>query len=398
MNTYVANPDMEKLAPKPERKIALKDLLLAHPDVSPFAEGWYVIEFSKKIRTDRLISKKFLGEEVVIYRDSQSGNVIVVQAHCPHMGAHFDSYQNGGCVKDGVLTCPYHLLKYDADGKCQGAKENNHRAHLKKFHTMEHNGFVLAYFQHDNDKTPPPVNLDIPDIDPAEFAFMSHTLGKFDGDPMVPLMANADMNHFFSVHGSKPLKPTRSFEISGDGREAHFGFEVDMNSEIDQDYPRGGGLRLLRKSMVRSKLKAPDGRKLPGNTTVDSYCRGPGLVMSRWVQPYMGVEALTWVYATPSDISEYEVFMVQALKTLREIKPKFLQKLVNKVLVRGYAWLMDVFVGHEDPPFYNKLKIRLAKPVFIKNDIHLVKYTSWWKSLAPKEFQAICEGKNIDFS
>jgi 5,5'-dehydrodivanillate O-demethylase len=56
---------------------------------------------------------KVLGEELVVYRDTQ-GNYGLVGEHCPHRLASL-AY---GRVDDEGIRCPYHGWKFDSTGKC----------------------------------------------------------------------------------------------------------------------------------------------------------------------------------------------------------------------------------------------------------------------------------------
>ena len=56
---------------------------------------------------------KILGEELVVYRDTQ-GRYGLVGEHCPHRLA---SLAYGHVDKEGI-RCPYHGWKFDSTGKC----------------------------------------------------------------------------------------------------------------------------------------------------------------------------------------------------------------------------------------------------------------------------------------
>lgn len=59
---------------------------------SPFPNGWFPIEISRKLAPGQHVSKHVLGQDLVIYR-TESG--VAIGAYCPHMGAHIG---HGGCV------------------------------------------------------------------------------------------------------------------------------------------------------------------------------------------------------------------------------------------------------------------------------------------------------------
>ena len=165
MDRLISQPRHAKINNTDSRRKRLYDLLRENPHVDPYPEGWFVIAFSEKVSTDRLMSRKFFGEDVVIYRHPETRKVIVTQAHCPHLGAHFDSYRNGGCLENGVITCPYHHLKFDPQRQADRCAEHPPgRFDLKIYPTIEYHGFVLALRQRDGATAPLPV----PDLAFAE--------------------------------------------------------------------------------------------------------------------------------------------------------------------------------------------------------------------------------------
>ena len=49
--------------------------------------GWFVIATSDELAPGTLITRRYFEREIVIYRTA-SGTASVIDAHCPHMGAH----------------------------------------------------------------------------------------------------------------------------------------------------------------------------------------------------------------------------------------------------------------------------------------------------------------------
>ena len=86
------------------------------PIPSPFPEGWYFIETREVIEKAGLLSKMWMGEEIIAWSDGD-GSICVAEAHCPHLGANL-SPEMGGRIVDGCLVCPFHGFTYDATGQC----------------------------------------------------------------------------------------------------------------------------------------------------------------------------------------------------------------------------------------------------------------------------------------
>jgi phenylpropionate dioxygenase-like ring-hydroxylating dioxygenase large terminal subunit len=58
-----------------------------------------------------------LGLELVVFRGADSGAVSVLDAYCPHLGAHMGV---GGQVVGDCMECPFHKWQF-ATGACAAA-------------------------------------------------------------------------------------------------------------------------------------------------------------------------------------------------------------------------------------------------------------------------------------
>ncbi|WP_165191488.1 aromatic ring-hydroxylating dioxygenase subunit alpha [Caulobacter soli] len=74
--------------------------------------AWYVAAWSNEV-SDNLLTRKILGEQVLLYRDG-AGELVATTNVCPHRFAPL----NMGRVVDGAIECPYHGLRFDASGQC----------------------------------------------------------------------------------------------------------------------------------------------------------------------------------------------------------------------------------------------------------------------------------------
>jgi len=74
--------------------------------------GWYTALWSHEL-TDKPVGKTLLNEKVVLFRNAAS-NVGALEDCCCHRAAPLSL----GEIKGDYLTCGYHGLKFDVDGKC----------------------------------------------------------------------------------------------------------------------------------------------------------------------------------------------------------------------------------------------------------------------------------------
>src|SRR5579864_2381748 len=74
--------------------------------------GWFMIGWSAEFPTGEARPLEYFGEELVAYRDGH-GELHVLNAHCPHLGAHIG---HGGRVRGDCVECPYHGWVWGPDG------------------------------------------------------------------------------------------------------------------------------------------------------------------------------------------------------------------------------------------------------------------------------------------
>jgi phenylpropionate dioxygenase-like ring-hydroxylating dioxygenase large terminal subunit len=91
--------------------------------------GWFAPLSSAEVRSDRPTSFFFMGHTLVAFRDA-SGRAVVMDAICPHFGAHLGY----GQIVNGCIRCPFHKLDFDREGRCVDAPpfyDKNKLQHLR---------------------------------------------------------------------------------------------------------------------------------------------------------------------------------------------------------------------------------------------------------------------------
>ncbi|NRA09648.1 MAG: Rieske 2Fe-2S domain-containing protein, partial [Myxococcales bacterium] len=77
-------------------------------------DGWYHVAASEEVEAGQVRSLRFFGRDLVLFR-TESGEAIVLDAHCPHLGAHLG---HGGQVVGESIRCPFHAWRFGSDGRC----------------------------------------------------------------------------------------------------------------------------------------------------------------------------------------------------------------------------------------------------------------------------------------
>ena len=96
------------------------DKLMADCPLVGYPTGWFVAAWSHEVPVGKVIPARYFGEDLVIWR-GESGQAVVMDAYCPHMGCHLaigavgHALEHGGTVGD-TIQCPFHGWRFDAQG------------------------------------------------------------------------------------------------------------------------------------------------------------------------------------------------------------------------------------------------------------------------------------------
>lgn len=377
----------------------LKDLIAENPDVDPFPEGWFVVDFSKNVKNDTLVSRRWLGEDIVTYRDPRTAGVVVMQAHCPHMGGHFDAYGKGGCVENGVVTCPYHHLRFDPLSQPAAAIAGG-RPRVRTYPTFEAHGLVLALRQRDPGAAPMPrPDLCFHGVDEDQFRFGAQSLGQFDGDSLVPLMAMADYHHFQTVHGHSFAEGGNDFLLHSDGGSATWSIRHrDRLASENHLRPLMGGNWNRYRQKKWHKLVVADGEEPKIQVVAKCTGAGAGVTKADIFEPIYNLHLLSLFYVTPIEPWRFELYAVCGVKTIKPLRRRWAQWLMNRFGTRLHLWANDFFAKEDDLPFYTDGKVRLARPGYVRQDDLLKSYIDWWKKHAfSPEYLRMIDGYDLDF-
>jgi len=107
-----------------------------------FKDVWQVAAFAKEVRHE-LLARTFVGENVVMYRDS-SGKVAALSDLCPH---RFVPLSLGKLVDD-VVQCGYHGLCFDPTGQCvkvPGQTRIPSAARVRVYPIVERHDFIWIW-------------------------------------------------------------------------------------------------------------------------------------------------------------------------------------------------------------------------------------------------------------
>jgi 3-ketosteroid 9alpha-monooxygenase subunit A len=97
---------------------------------------WVFITFTNKIKCEQIIPLTIVDKHLVLWK-SQSGQLSLLDAYCPHLGAHLEK----GTIKGEMIQCNFHNRKFDVNGICSGFGKNNPSYILQQVDNM-----IFAWF------------------------------------------------------------------------------------------------------------------------------------------------------------------------------------------------------------------------------------------------------------
>ena len=80
----------------------------------PIPFGWYAVAYSDDISAGDVLPLHYFNEHMVLFR-TEDGVATVMQAYCPHLGAHLGY---GGKVRGNSIACPFHAWEFNTAGEC----------------------------------------------------------------------------------------------------------------------------------------------------------------------------------------------------------------------------------------------------------------------------------------
>lgn len=201
--------------------------------------GWFAIAFSAELEAGSVLTRRAFGQELVVFR-AEGGAPAVLEAHCPHMGAHLG---HGGRVDDCAIKCPFHGLRFDRTGACVSLPHGGKppQAKARAFTAIERNGIVLVW-HHSRGEAP---SWEPPALAGGEWSEQKTQTLKLRTHVQETAENSVDLAHFSQVHGYEnvaivreamthgahltiALTATRSLASVGMDGDVSFVFDIDV--------------------------------------------------------------------------------------------------------------------------------------------------------------------------
>lgn len=179
-------------------------------ELPPMPWGWFAIAFSVEVEAGDVRTLRYFERDLVLFR-TESGRAVVMDAYCPHLGAHLGY---GGTVKGESLECPFHHWRFDAEGACVAVPECDRippKARSTKWHVVERNGLIFAWF-HPEGTAP---SYDFPTLEEEGWTPIRTIKWSIASHPQEVGENTVDTAHMRPVHHTLPSNVVRGPELDG---------------------------------------------------------------------------------------------------------------------------------------------------------------------------------------
>jgi 3-ketosteroid 9alpha-monooxygenase subunit A len=250
-----------------------------------YARGWHVVLFSQELAIGEVKQLHYFDQDFVIYR-GESGQAAILDAHCPHLGAHLGSA--GGRVINDTIACPFHGWTFDTSGRCVDipyASKIPDRAvnALRGYPVLEKNGFIALWYDPEQGE-PEDYLPDIPQWGEGEdkWGDWKFFRSRIRAKPCDIIENIVDIAHFPHVHGGR----VQSFENTFGERTVTQISTVKMDASARMVVPPGlpFDFAQLRKEAAATDSDAWGDATYHGPTTMYYYTesRSPELSYQSW--------------------------------------------------------------------------------------------------------------------
>ena len=301
--------------------------------------GWFVVATSAEVARRSVVTRRFMGEDLVVYRTA-AGEVRAVDPYCPHLGAHLG---HAGAVVGESLRCGFHGFQFDGAGACVATAYGGKAPRAAKLgvrRAQERDGLVVVW--HDPSGAPP--SWEVPVASDVGWTPLAVKKLSAAGHPQETSENSVDLGHFSAVHGYRDV--------------ALLGPAVENGPHLSIKYG------MTRPAWPLGAL----GVALRSTFAIDLYGLGYSRVLTH--VPALGVDVRHLVCATPSEPGRVELYLGVSLRAGGRVHAAGARALSRVVLGMFQRDVMQDFAVWEHKRY-------LARPALAEGDGPIGMYRRW---------------------
>jgi phenylpropionate dioxygenase-like ring-hydroxylating dioxygenase large terminal subunit len=323
----------------------------------PMPFGWFQVAYSHDLGIAESMPLRYFDTDLVLFR-TESGEARVLDAYCPHMGAHLgygirDQAGVGSAVVGDSIVCPFHGWAYNGEGQCTDVPYATNlpprvargEQVIRPWEVREINQVIFVWY-HPEGAAPTFEPEVIEEASPSNEDWGSLKIHSWDIEThMQEIGENAvDPAHFLYVHGTQNIPTPEVMQFDG----------------------------VVRAGKLVSKMATPRG-EITG--IIANQSTGPGQATVR----FSGIcETVLMANLTPVDRENTKAFYA------------FIQKKVNgEEPVGGVAdaIVADIHKQMEEDRIIWARKKYFDKPMLCDNDGPFAKFRKWYAQFYAGEWR-----------
>jgi cholesterol 7-dehydrogenase len=314
----------------------------------PFPNGWFSVWASHDINKGDVRSVTAFGQQLVVFRE-YSGKVAVLDAYCPHLGAHLG--EGGSVTARNCLRCPFHGWEFDAEGTCRfvnGTDVIPPNSNTRSWPCVEANGVILVW--HHAAGVAPTWDVErYPYIDDGSYYRSGQTTSYVNTHIREIPENGADSAHLNVLHTDFVIAQLRPVGL------AH-GWNAAWRPHDTIEH---------KSCIALSQHFELCGYRVPGTTvTTEINQIGPGMVSLQLFTPLGRVHVFE--YVTPIRALEQRILHVA-----------FCNPYIPQPIASFILWSLDAQFHRDQPVWENK---RMAtRPVISKADGPILEFRRWFQ-------------------
>ncbi|KAG8230503.1 hypothetical protein J437_LFUL010603, partial [Ladona fulva] len=343
------------------RKSTKEKLLLAKRSRSVgtlppvFPNGWFSLLDSKELLPGEVKQVSALGENFAVFREKNGGQVHVLDAYCPHLGANMAA---GGAVRGDCLECPFHGWRFrGSDGKCAAVPYSSKVpdfARVKCWPSCEVNNIVFVWY-HAEDEEPSWKPSSIPEVEKGAWSRRGYSRFHVNCHIQEIPENGADVAHLNAVHAPL-LTSGNDLRTNGGSKFASHVWFASWSANQEE------GLKHTAMMNLRHELRLFNKFLLMGND-VKAHQIGPGYVV-------LDIETMFGKLVILQTVTPVEPMLQRVVH--RMYAPRFvLQPFAS------FVFLGETIMFERDVMVWNH-KAYLDKPTLVSEDRAITRYRRWY--------------------
>jgi len=331
----------------------------------PYPRGWYAIVDSADLARSEVKPVKVFGREVVVFR-TEDGEAHVVNAFCPHLGAHLGY---GGRVVGDRLRCPFHGWEFEGrSGVCKKAAHGDPapaKAGVKRWHVSEHSGIVFVWY-HDEGAPPDHELPPQPDFD-LEWGPWQTSSWECKARIQDVGENDTDVSHSPIMHGLTDEMPELEMETNG--------IVCDLTMQIRA---RRDSFGLPDVPWALNLLRVP--KTIPATVKVRRSGFSMGLIRQFSELPGgFKIRTQSFMSTTPIDAQHVRI-------VARHRVGKLPSRRLTRLACKTYAKIFDTTIEEDFEVWEHK--IYRMRPLASKSDWAVVRFRKWARQFYA---EGVCE-------